>query len=142
MFSFMVFFYLSICVVILSERQPISGGSEDIFTDLTQPPSVDENCPEGLSDQSPYFSGNKRNSGFKRKRTGGDKKLVKKGKWLAKKATGSKRSYSSFKASTPARGTTSRSSTSTSTNFKSSSASVNKGLNMLAPPQPRTVKRE
>jgi len=133
-------------LVILSERQPASG-SEDIFTDLTQLPAQDEDCPDDAPDdsgRSPYFTaGKKSGAGYKRKRAGGQK-LVKKGKWLGKKTTKDKRSsYSSFKTSTPARkssaGTSNYRSSSTGARAGSSSAGTSGGLSLLAPPRPRTV---
>jgi len=99
-FKFLLF---QISPVMLSERQSASGGSDDIFTDISQMPAQDENCPDeddaAPPGRSPYFSSGGRkssssSSGYKRKRTG-DRKLVKKGKWLSKKGTKDKRSSSS-----------------------------------------------
>ena len=130
-----IFLFLS---VILSERQAASAGSDDIFTDISQMPAQDENCPEEdevHQGRSPYFSsGGRKSTGYKRKRTG-DRKLVKKGKWLGKKTTKDKRSSSS--SSTPAR-KTSAASTSRSSSA-GTSAGPSGGLNLLAPPRPRTV---
>jgi hypothetical protein len=137
---------------ILSERQ--DAKEPDIFTDLTQVQATDyESDPNAA--ESPYFSGggsNRRASGgYKRKRAtkgaGGDKKLVKKGKWYSKsKASKEKRSSSSTKSTTAS--SFQRSSTgssfhkSASTPYKSA-ASTSKGSGgLLAPPRSRTVKKD
>lgn len=111
----------------------------DIFTDLTQVMPSDEIGPDcsPSAQKSPYFAGRK-SGAYKRKRTagtktGGERKLTKKGKWFGK-SDGRKTSYSSNKAS----GTASRKS---STPHKPAQSS-NKGLSLLAPPRPRTVKKE
>ena len=105
--------------------------------------------------ESPYFSGggsNRRASGgYKRKRAtrgaGGDKKLVKKGKWYSKsKATKEKRSSSSTKSTTASsfqRSSTGSSFNKSATPYKSAAASTSKGSGgLLAPPRSRTVKKD
>lgn len=124
-----------------------AGNSGDIYTDLSELPQSDEaDCEYGSQNQkSPYFAGGRKNTGYKRKRGGsakagsGASKLTKKGKWFGKSDSNSKRSsYSANKFS----GTASRKSTTTCKTTSSSTSNNYKGLNLLAPPNARTVKKE
>lgn len=108
----------------------------DIFTDLSQVLPSDETGPEYSNQKSPYFSGGRKSGAFKRKRGsarsgGGEKKLTKNGKWLKKGASsGNKSSGTAYKKSSSGRAGTSSSRTSSA------------GLNLLAPPRARAVKKE
>ena len=112
---------------------------EEIFTDLSQALPSDETGPESSSQKSPYFAGGRKSGAFKRKRpsgkTGGERKLTKKGKWFGKNDN-KRSSYSTSKS-------TGAASKKSSTPYKGAQASSSRGgLNLLAPPRPRTVKKE
>ncbi len=110
----------------------INENKDDGFTDLDKLLPSDEIGTESTGHSSPYFREGNKSGAYKRKRSGakaggGEKKLVKKGKWFGKKNaySSNKSSGSSFKkTSTPNKG----------------GQSSSKGL--LPPPRPRTAKKD
>lgn len=130
---------------ILAERQ--CDNIDDDFEDLSQIQPSNITGPP-VQHASPYFGaggGRKSSGGYKRKRggfkAGGDKKLTKKGKWLGKK-TSSQASKGKVPFSANRSSGAGSSYAGTSSGHGVASSSNRGGMGLLAPPRPRTVKRE
>ena len=143
MLSFKLFFFFIFFLVLLSDRQ--DAQEPDVFTDLSQPQAIDYELSSNAA-ESPYFSGgsNRRSSGQKRKRatraTGGEKKLVKKGKWYGKsKASKEKKSTSATSFQRNASGSSFNKS---ATPYKSAASKAGPSSGLLAPPRSRSVKKD
>lgn len=156
------YFRYLVDAVIISERQAMAGNIDDDFQDLSQIPPSDVTGPP--VQQSPYFNAGRRSGGggggYKRKRggggrSGGEKKLTKKGKWLGKKTSGDKKvpfsAHRSSSAGSSFGGTTSQRPSATGAGYRAAPSSSRSGgggggsggaMGLLAPPRPKTVKKE
>lgn len=147
------FLFICIFAVLLSDQQDdfIDDNYENLSqiqpSDITGPPVV----------QSPYFGTGRKSGGTKRKRAGGErkqaggeKKLTKRGKWLGKKSTkesGSKKvPFSANRNSASAGSSFSGTPSGYRANPAPSTSRAGHGgggaMGLLAPPRPRSVKRE